>query len=572
MGPEGVVELLIQRGADVNAKNQSGVSPVETGGEERIRRHRARAEGAWRKIDAGWLAPGARRHVLKIVSGRSAPDADALDRRLVAHLRKRPLRGAAAAIARQRRCCPTAKSWARCWRSRRRRPRARARLDAFFPQVERSGRELARLRLTPEQATEALRRIRQAPGHRRWRIASSPRASSCSSRRFRPVSRRSTKRARAKCGGWNREARRTEEQERRRIGRELHDEAGQSLLLLRLQLEMLERSAPERVRAGLGEARETVERIVDGAAADRGGAESRRCWSGWGWRPRSGNWPRGSRRPARADVRLRIRGLRRRCPMESQEVIYRVAQESSAEHRQTCAARPQVNLSLESTDKSIRLRVADNGAGFAVEAASGRPMSFGLAGMRERAALLGGTLAVRSAPGKGAAVTLRLPVVRIRWRPMAKIRVLLTDDHTLFRQAIRTLLAAEPDMEVVGEAANAVRSGRAGAAAAAGRRADGYRDGRHEQLRGHPADPPRPSGDPRPLPLDVRRRRLSGRVRRDRRQRLRPEGQPGGAVAHRHPRSASRRQLPEPAAAHAPGGRFPHAGPRRSSGSPASAR
>ena len=38
---------------------------------------------------------------------------------------------------------------------------------------------------------------------------------------------------------------------------------------------------------------------------------------------------------------------------------------------------------------------------------------------------------------------------------MAKIRVLLIDDHTLFRQGLKTLLAAEPDIEVVGEAANA---------------------------------------------------------------------------------------------------------------------
>src|SRR5450755_4318316 len=38
---------------------------------------------------------------------------------------------------------------------------------------------------------------------------------------------------------------------------------------------------------------------------------------------------------------------------------------------------------------------------------------------------------------------------------MAKIRVLLTDDHTLFRQGVRTLLSAEQDTEVVGEAANA---------------------------------------------------------------------------------------------------------------------
>src|SRR5580698_9836069 len=38
---------------------------------------------------------------------------------------------------------------------------------------------------------------------------------------------------------------------------------------------------------------------------------------------------------------------------------------------------------------------------------------------------------------------------------MAKIRVLLTDDHTLFRQGIRTLLSAELDIEVVGESENA---------------------------------------------------------------------------------------------------------------------
>ena len=38
---------------------------------------------------------------------------------------------------------------------------------------------------------------------------------------------------------------------------------------------------------------------------------------------------------------------------------------------------------------------------------------------------------------------------------MPKIRILLIDDHTLFRQGIRTLLSAEPDMEVAGEAANA---------------------------------------------------------------------------------------------------------------------
>src|SRR5256885_17142949 len=37
---------------------------------------------------------------------------------------------------------------------------------------------------------------------------------------------------------------------------------------------------------------------------------------------------------------------------------------------------------------------------------------------------------------------------------MAKIRIMLADDHTLFRQGIRTLISAEPDMEVIGEASN----------------------------------------------------------------------------------------------------------------------
>ncbi|HUB77298.1 MAG TPA: response regulator transcription factor [Bryobacteraceae bacterium] len=41
---------------------------------------------------------------------------------------------------------------------------------------------------------------------------------------------------------------------------------------------------------------------------------------------------------------------------------------------------------------------------------------------------------------------------------MAKIRILLTDDHTLFRQGIRTLLSTEPDLEVAGEAADAMES------------------------------------------------------------------------------------------------------------------
>ena len=203
------------------------------------------------------------------------------------------------------------------------------------------------------------------------------------------------------------EARCTEEEERRRIGRELHDEAGQSMLLLRLQLEMIERDAPALLRPRLAETRAIVERTVDElrrliaalspAGLDRLGLESvlRQLAARF-------------RKVHPAGLRLRIPALSESLPRRTQEVIYRVAQECLQNVSKHSRA-TRVNLSLSTADKSIRLSVADNGAGFCAETARNQPMSFGLAGMRERAALLGGTLAVRSAPGEGVKVTLQLP-------------------------------------------------------------------------------------------------------------------------------------------------------------------
>ena len=201
--------------------------------------------------------------------------------------------------------------------------------------------------------------------------------------------------------------RRGEEEERRRIGRELHDEAAQSLLLLRLQLEMMERDAPPALHPRLAQTRAIAERTIE---------ELRRTISALSpaQLERLG-LERALRQLASrlqkvhpADVRVRIPQSCGEIAGPAQEVIYRVAQESLnniLKHSQAS----RVNLLLGSTDKSIRLSVRDNGAGFNPGAALARPMSFGLAGMRERAALLGGTLKVRSAPGRGASVTLELP-------------------------------------------------------------------------------------------------------------------------------------------------------------------
>jgi signal transduction histidine kinase len=202
-----------------------------------------------------------------------------------------------------------------------------------------------------------------------------------------------------------------EEEERRRIGRELHDEAGQSLLVLRLRLELIEREAPEGLRARVGEAREIAEstilelrRIIAAlspAVLERLGLES-------ALRQLAARFRKNH--PCSLRVRISMDGAR--LPQGIQEVLYRVAQESLQNVAKHSGAL-HVNLSLLTADRRIRLSVSDDGAGFCLESAQIQPMSFGLAGMRERAALLGGSLAIRSAPLKGTTVTLELP-----WQPV----------------------------------------------------------------------------------------------------------------------------------------------------------
>jgi signal transduction histidine kinase len=203
------------------------------------------------------------------------------------------------------------------------------------------------------------------------------------------------------------EARRAEEEERRRIGRELHDEVGQNLLFVRLQLEMLERKAPEALAAGLREARE----VIEGAIAELRrmvAALSPSVLERLGLAAALRQLAARFRKIHPGELRLRLGVLPGSLPRQVEEIVYRVAQESlqnAAKH----SGAGRVMLSLRTSDRSVRLSVADNGAGFWTDIAKKKPMSFGLTGMRERAALIGGTLDVRSAPGKGVRVLLELP-------------------------------------------------------------------------------------------------------------------------------------------------------------------
>ena len=148
------------------------------------------------------------------------------------------------------------------------------------------------------------------------------------------------------------------------------------------------------------------------------------------------------------------------------------------EHAHTSWAR----VELSRHDKRARIDVVDQGAGFDLarqEAEFTSAGHFGLFALRERLQLLGGRVDVVTSPGAGTRVTILAPPEVVtsevdRLKALApgsagalpqvevaastagneKIRVLLADDHEILREGLATLLEEEPDIEVIGGAAD----------------------------------------------------------------------------------------------------------------------
>ena len=152
----------------------------------------------------------------------------------------------------------------------------------------------------------------------------------------------------------------------------------------------------------------------------------------------------------------------------------------------------------------------------------------GITGMRERAALVGGRLEAGPSPdGLGWRVHAVLPARAPGrgGRAMTAIRVLLADDQAVVRRGLRTILEAESDLEVVGEAADGVEAVALAPPPRRRPRADGRPHAAHGRPRGDaPARPPRHRRpDRRARRHDVRPRRRGLRRAARRRGRLPPE-------------------------------------------------
>jgi signal transduction histidine kinase len=192
-----------------------------------------------------------------------------------------------------------------------------------------------------------------------------------------------------------------EEIERRRISRELHDEAGQSLLCIRLQMELLEQSIPSVHAEWIGklrEARDLTERTIlemRRLIAALSPAVLEQLGLGAAMRQLVNRFRR--LHPIRVKMLLGHMG---QLPQHTEIIVYRLVQEccnNIAKH----SGASNVNISVSSADGWVRLAVEDNGVGFRVEEALARKDSFGLSGMRERVALLGGRFDIRSYPKNG---------------------------------------------------------------------------------------------------------------------------------------------------------------------------
>jgi PAS domain S-box-containing protein len=209
-----------------------------------------------------------------------------------------------------------------------------------------------------------------------------------------------------------RQINRAQEEERKRIARELHDDTIQYMVVLARQLDELASSSKglsDEERLYLENLRQQINSIMEGvrrlshdlrpATLDRLGLLPALEWL-------------ASQVPSGVSVEVKAYGTERRLPAEVELVLFRIAQEAlSNVRRHSQATKAEVKVEFE--DKKTRITVKDNGKGFALPETMGdlvKAGRLGLAGMQERIQLLNGSLKIESETGRGTTVTVEAPV------------------------------------------------------------------------------------------------------------------------------------------------------------------
>ena len=205
-----------------------------------------------------------------------------------------------------------------------------------------------------------------------------------------------------------------QEDERKRIARELHDDTAQALIDLSRRLDNLATSREqlsETVIGRLEEFQELIDSILRGirrfsrdlrpSVLDDLGLLPALEWLTSNLMDEDG-----------IKTELKVYGDRRRLPPEAELALFRIVQEALSNVRRHSQASQVVTL-VEFGEGRVRITVDDNGQGVELPGRTGDLATagkLGLIGMHERARLLNGTLIVRSEPGKGTTVTVDVPV------------------------------------------------------------------------------------------------------------------------------------------------------------------
>lgn len=203
-----------------------------------------------------------------------------------------------------------------------------------------------------------------------------------------------------------------QEDERRRIARELHDQLGQQLTALRLTLETLKAESIERTELRVQvETLQELARQLDQDVAFRVWELRPTPLEDVGLRAALTNFVHHWSTHLGIHVELHAsRSTDERLNTEVETMVYRLAQEALnnvAKH----ARAQHVDIVLERNADHLSLIVEDDGVGFNPSDKETLGDGLGLTGMRERAALVGADLQIESEPDRGTTVILRVPAV-----------------------------------------------------------------------------------------------------------------------------------------------------------------
>jgi len=206
---------------------------------------------------------------------------------------------------------------------------------------------------------------------------------------------------------------RAQEEERKRIARELHDDTAQVLGSLSRRLDNFIRKkhglAPNEVFF-LKDLQAQLNRGVEGV--DRFSQALRlSVLDDLGLIPALRSLAKSLQESDGIGTDLKVLGGERRFSPEVELLLFRIVQEALNNIRRHAQA-SEAQVVMEFAEDRIKVTISDNGRGFELSGRVGdlpRSGKLGLAGMRERAQLLGGTLEVQSTPGKGTTLIVEVP-------------------------------------------------------------------------------------------------------------------------------------------------------------------